>query len=283
MIRPYEEHEIAIAELQKQNPNEEVCGVLVAKQGRFEVIQLPNIAVNKQETFQMDVLKYADDLAFCWHTHPGEFSVDGPTDPDKYSAAVMRMPMCVYVQRTGKFHYWQHGDYHASILNRPWCPGIFDCFALVRDAIYEFWDIKMPDLDRTYIHATHGIHRIEDYFTPAGCELVHKSEVGRVAVMNHGGAKLPNHVALFVSKTSILHQMRGQTSRIDFYSENLQRATLYFMRHSAIEEVIARTNWQYGVKPQDRFIGAPDTLARALQSQSLKTFQRKPQRFPGGR
>jgi proteasome lid subunit RPN8/RPN11 len=256
--------------LQKQSPTEEICGVLIPRQGKFEVMQLTNNAVNKTQTFSMEMAKYSDESPICWHTHPGDGDMDGPSDPDKYSSAAMRVPICVYVRRTGKFHYWQPGDYHASILGRPWCPGIFDCFALIRDAIYEFWDVRLPDLDRTFLHASVGIPEIDKYFGPSGCELVHKSEVGRVAVMNHGGAKYPNHVALFIDKTSVLHQVRGQVSRIDFYSESLRQSTLYFMRHPQVEENIAKTHWQYGVKPEHRVEGAFDPKPPDLVHQPLK-------------
>lgn len=246
MIRPYEEYERSIIAMQYSNPNEEICGVLVERNGKLEAVQLPNMEQDRERAWSLPVGDYSYAKMF-WHTHTRPDSIDGFSDPDKHTGQVWLMPMCVYVCHTQKFHYWQPDGFRASIVGRPWSPMVFDCFALVRDAITEFFGIRVPDLSRTFLHATRGIESIETYWQPAGFELVHKPAIGRVAVINYGGSKYANHIALLITENWILHQLRGTPSRVELFSEQWRKSTFFYMRHPEIEEVIKRTNWQYGV------------------------------------
>lgn len=246
MIRPYEEYERMIIALQYGNPTEEICGVLVERNGKLEAIQLPNMAQDKERAWSLPVADYSYAKMF-WHTHTRPDSLDGFSDPDKHTGRVWEMPMCVYVCHTQKFHYWQPDGFRASIVGRPWSPVVFDCFALVRDAILEFFDVSVPDINRNFAHATRGIEAIEEYWSGAGFEMVHRPAIGRVAVINYGGSKFANHIGLLVTENWMLHQLRGTPSRVELFSEMWQKCTFFYMRHVGIEESIKRKAWQYGV------------------------------------
>ena len=265
MIRPYETHEMQIIALQDEKPNEEVCGVLLRREYGFEVKQLANLATAKDKVFSMDmgaVLK--EDVSMLWHTHSQLADTDGLSDPDKWTSAEWGLPMCVYVKRTRKFHYWQPGDYHASIVGRPWCPEIFDCFALIRDALLEYLDVKIPDLDRTFLHAAVGLKDCDLYWKSIGAELVFKPEIGRVAVINYHGSRYPNHCGLLVQDKSMLHQLRGAPSRVDPYGDMWRKATLYFVRHADIEHAIETKQWRYDGSPNP--VAAPTTPVKPAGS-----------------
>jgi NlpC/P60 family len=246
VIRPYEPHELAIIAMQAEHPDEEICGVFIERAGGFHVEQLENICIDKEHYFEIKTESIPKETSIFWHTHPGRYDDDGLSENDKWSARAWMKPMCVYVKRTGRFVYWQPDNYRATIENRPWCPVIFDCFALIRDALFEFFDVDVPDLDRTFLHASTGLQSIEEYFKPAGFETVLKSGIGRIALINYGGAKYVNHVALFVTESQILHQLRGCPSRVEFYGQTMRNATIYFVRHLLIESAITAKRWQYG-------------------------------------
>lgn len=270
-MRPTEPYEMQIIHWSNENPTEELCGVLLRHYETFMALQIANVANNRVVTFAMDDQPFLDAVnsGQCWgtwHVHPGPNDPDGPSDVDRDRATVWDLPGCILVRRTMQFRYYVPDGYKMSIFRRPYVPGIFDCFALVKDALAEYMDFELADLDRQLLEADGCLPDVKQYWESQGWELLLQPQPGRVAMINFNGNSRCNHLGLVISQHEILHQLRGHPSAVD-YLGTWKKWALGYLAHPTIEQKVKVMAWpRLPFNPQD-YEGPkrPEKAPRAAQ------------------
>jgi proteasome lid subunit RPN8/RPN11 len=276
-MRPSEPYEFQIIEWSNQKPDEELCGVLIKHKGSFHALQIDNVAADRRTTFAMEEQPFLKAINSgqawgTWHVHPGPTAVDGPSAPDMDRANAWDLPGCILVRRTMQFRYYMPDGKPTPLYGRPYVPGIFDCYALVRDGLRKYLDFELVDLDREKLDGRGALPDHETMWAPLGWEIMLQPKAGRVAAIDFGGHGKVNHLGLLISKHEMLHHVRGQLSRVDFFG-SWQRWTLGYLAHPVLEEKVKGNRWnRLPVNPQeynDQTAGAkspaepPDSLVDA--------------------
>lgn len=122
----------------------------------------------------------------------------------------------------------------ADLIGRPYAFGIFDCFSLVHDYMYQVMNIEIGQLERNeqcfdIPHFTDQAAR-QCGFIPVHDELrrgdllLIQTEVGD-----------PDHAAIYDGDDKIIHHMRNRLSRRDIYGGSYwQLHTISHWRHKAL-------------------------------------------------
>lgn len=246
-MTPIEPYELQIVEWSNLKPEEELCGVLIKHRGSFLALQIMNVAANRQETFAMDEKPFLDTVNSgqawgTWHVHPNPMDTDGPSPADMDRANAWQLPGCVYVRHKMHFRYYLPDGLPTPLYGRPYVPGIFDCYGLVRDALKKYADFELVELDRELLDERGCLPDHERLWGPMGWEMLLQPKPGRVAMIDFGGHGKCNHLALVISRTELLHHVRGQLVRLDFFG-SWQRWTLGYLAHPWIEDLVAQKQW----------------------------------------
>jgi proteasome lid subunit RPN8/RPN11 len=247
-MRATEPYETQIIDWSNRKPTEELCGVLIKHRGTFTAMQITNVASDKETTFAMDEQPFLDAVNSgqvwgIWHVHPNPDDEDGPSIPDMDRANAWQMPGCVLVRRKMHFRYYLPDGMPTPLYGRPYVPGIFDCYAMVRDALKQYLDFELADLDREQLDMRGCLPDPDLLWTPSGWERLLQPKAGRVALIDFGGHGKCNHLGLIISRTEMLHQIRGQLSRVDFLG-SWQRWSLGYLEHPQIAARMQKESWE---------------------------------------
>lgn len=290
-MKPVEPYEHQIVQWSNQNPQEEICGLLLRHGGSFRAVQCENVAIDRVNNFAMEEKPFLEAIKSgqvwgVWHVHPNQWDDDGPSIGDRDRANAWNLPGCVYVRRSVFFHYWLPDGFSAPLFGRPYVPDIFDCARLVEDALKEFFGYSMPFFDRDFFdhHGHMGDH--ERWWSPYGVEMVLQPKPGRVALIDFRGGGRVNHMGLVISGTELMHHLRGQVSSLD-YLGHWTRLTHSYLTHPDIEAAVQAKGWLERL-PVDPF-KLPGTRVQPVSGvqrvniadRNLKTPQRRtPLRHP---
>ena len=237
-----------IVEWSNRRPSEELCGVLMKHRGTFTAMQITNVAMNRERTFTMDEQPFLDavnsgQIWGVWHVHPNPDDEDGPSIPDMDRANAWQMPGCILVRRNMLFRYYLPDGMPTPLYGRPYVPGIFDCYAMVKDALKKYLDFDLIDLDRERLDPRGCLPGYDQLWQEEGWERLLQPKAGRVALIDFGGHGKCNHLGLIVSRTELLHQLRGQLSRVDLLG-SWQRWSLGYLEHPQIVAKMQKEGWQ---------------------------------------
>lgn len=283
-MKPTEPYELQIVKWSNENPDEELCGVLLQHGGSFRALQLKNVATDRRNSFAMDEKPFLEAVKSgqvwgTWHVHPNQWDDDGPSLADLDRSNAWNMPGCVYVRRSVMFHYWTPDGYKAPIFGRPYVPDIFDCARLVSDALREYCQYDMPLFDRDFFHAHGHMGDHERWWAPYGVEMVLQPKPGRVALIDFRGGGRVNHMGLVVSNRELLHHLRGQVSELA-YLGNWVRYTHSYLMHPDIEALVEAKGWRERL-PIDPFTLPGTRVQRVLDRSKVTTADlnlKRPQR-----
>jgi proteasome lid subunit RPN8/RPN11 len=247
-MRASEAYEFQIIEWSNQKPYEEICGVLIRHRGTFSALQIPNVATNRGHAFAMAEKPFlaainSGQVWGTWHVHPNPTDDDGPSLADMDRANAWDLPGCVLVRHNMQFRYYLPNDLPTPIQGRPYVPGIFDCYALMRDSLKKYLDFDHPDLDREMLDDRGSLPNHEQFWGPVGWEQLLQPKPGRLAMIDFGGHGKVNHLGLIVSRCEMLHHIRGQVSRLDFFG-SWARWTHSYLAHPVLEQKVQENGWQ---------------------------------------
>jgi proteasome lid subunit RPN8/RPN11 len=247
MILPTEGYELQIIRWSNERPTEELCGVLMRHYESFMAVQIANVANEPTRTFAMDEKPFLDAVNSgqvwgTWHVHPGPNDTDGPSLADMDRANAWGLPMAILIRRTMRFRYYMPNDYKVPIFHRPYVPGIFDCFALVRQALSEYVGFELDDLDRERLDEYGCLPDIKEYWEGQGWEMLYQPKPGRVALISYFGQSRCNHLGLIISDWEMIHQLRGHPSRVDHLA-GWQHWAQGYLSHPAVEHKIKTMGW----------------------------------------
>jgi proteasome lid subunit RPN8/RPN11 len=253
---PTEPYELQIIHWSNECPAEELCGVLMRHRETFMPVQISNVAKDRRATFTMEEGPFLEavnsgQIWGTWHVHPGQQDEDGPSLADMDRANAWNLPGCILVRRTMQFRYYLPNGYKVSIFRRPYVPGVFDCHALVKQALVEYVGFDAIDLDREKLDPDGCYPNLQEEWERQGWELLLQPKPGRVAMINFYGRSRCNHLGLVISSHEMLHQLRGHPSRVD-YLGSWTKWALGYLSHPAIEAKVKAENWdRLPFNPQD--------------------------------
>ena len=123
-----------------------------------------------------------------------------------------------------------------NYLNRDYKYGVTDCFSLVKDYYKHEFNIELEDYERIDIPYWYRTGR---NFCEEGCLkndfniLVDSQfEIGDILLMQMV-AHVPNHLAVYVGESNILHQLRTSPSTIELYSDYWASKVKRHLRHKS--------------------------------------------------
>lgn len=157
----------------------------------------------------------AEGLLAVVHSHPKTAPV--PSSLDMQGQVNTGVPWGVLsvdsTSATG-ITWWGHPEV-APLIGRPFCHGVTDCYALVRDYYLVELGIRLPEYPRDWRWWEHGANLLEEGFAAAGFLVIDVSEArpGDVWVAQIGG-RVPNHVGILLENDLALHQI-GSGDPID--------------------------------------------------------------------
>lgn len=213
----------------------ESCGLVVRRNGTAEYVPCVNVSPDPINRFMIDPEDYAraEDLGvieMIVHSHP--FIPPTPSEADRAGCEASGLPWLIVNHPVGSCTVTHPSGWRAPLIEREFCEGLLDCYALVRDFYMERLGIKLKDYVRPKNWEVEGNSIIVDNFRDCGFVEVPLSEMrpNDVLVMQLG-ASIPNHCAILESDNRILHHVRNRLSGVDVYGEYWRKSTRLCLRY----------------------------------------------------
>lgn len=227
----------------------EACGLVLDGQvtGRFiEGTYLPveNTHSAPEMAFRIApqvIAEYSGRITAVSHSHP-----DAPAAPsasDMVSQVQMNVPFIITAtDGINCEEPFEFGDCleRFPLEGRPFRHGVTDCYELMRDYYWVNFKIALPVIPRDWEWWNDGLNLYQDYFRPAGFELVpegtdpQKHDCFFLCV----GSKVPNHGGIYLDGGMILHHLGSMRSGP--YSISHLSVREYGVRWNAFRPIFVR-------------------------------------------
>lgn len=215
-------------------PNE-ACGLIVS--GRY--VPCTNSAAAKGGNFRIaaqEMLAAAQlgDVQAIIHSHIKPEHGPFPSSHDMSEQQKMGIPWGITatdgISATPLTWFGDH-ILDVPLLGREFCPGVQDCYAILRAQRWQEKGIKLPDFARDAEWWTKGGDLFTEGFEKAGFYKIEKSDAaaGDVILMQIRSKK-PNHCAVLLDNGLMIHHVTGQLSRREPYGRWLPFVT-HWLRH----------------------------------------------------
>lgn len=208
-----------IIALAKENPNEEICGLLYYTFHDLKLYKCNNIENNKTEDFQIDHKEYLDCLKLgtpcgIYHSHciPDTTAF---TQSDLDLAEEMALPIYVYGVKDEKFQGFIPKSYQLLLEGLPYIWGTFDCYEIIRIYFRQKYNIYMNDYDRdsSYIYDERDV--ITENFEKEGFIKINSPIKKDDVLVFSSTLARPQHFIIFLGNSRGLHHPLGKLSRIE--------------------------------------------------------------------
>jgi len=222
-------------------PNE-ACGLVVSANGRPRIIICQNVAADPRSNFRINPHDYIDaaklgEVIGVWHTH-----CDVPPNPSEADIAgcnASRLPWYILavwnseggLQCTPVTTLHPH-ETEMTYEGRTYLFGVNDCYTLVRDYYRQEFGVTLGEYPRVERFWEKGLDFFANGYAEQGFRLLidEEPQVGDLFIMQVG-AKLPNHIGIYVGDDKMLHHCQGRLSRIDTYGGMWAKHTSHHLRH----------------------------------------------------
>ncbi|MDE9492694.1 C40 family peptidase [Xenorhabdus bovienii] len=215
---------------------DECCGLIIQQHRRQHYLPCRNTALSPTEQFSIHPEDYAaaedkGSIIAIVHSHP-----DATTQPSQLDIA-----QCDLSQIPWVIVSWPEGDIRTlmpiegikPLIGRPFVHGIWDCYAIVRDWFRLERTIELPDFERTDSWWVRGENLYMKQYSAAGFVACRgELQTGDVIIMQVQ-ANEPNHAAIYLGDSLMLHHLYGQLSKREPYHGYWQERTIITLRHSS--------------------------------------------------
>jgi proteasome lid subunit RPN8/RPN11 len=224
----------------RRNTAEERCGVLAMQNKGLRVVALPNVAVDKAHFFELDRQAYLYHLRIgntwgVWHTHPKGDS--GFSEADIAVGDAVGLNQVLYELEPDKFTYRTPPTYKPwPLVGRPFCLGLYDCWAFGSDFYKRFYDLEISDFDRSILNKAGAHPNPATLWEANGFRHVYQPRVGRLVLLSIRAQGLINHLGVLPRIDLIGHHFVYQSSIVEIFNTDFWRMSTHgFMTHDAIE------------------------------------------------
>lgn len=217
----------------------EACGVIA--DGRF--IPIKNLIDDRDDAFLMDPVGYAEVSAkyrieAIVHSHLME--PPAASEQDRVACEKLGLPFVIISLLTYTHTVIEPVGYRAPLVGRKWGYGTHDCFTLIRDAIFDYGGIEIPDFSRVdWLWWKKGGNIIADQFRDAGFRRLQQGtrpqhlDVFGMQI----GAPVVNHLGIFLEPDILLHQLQDRLSVREVYGGIFAKSTVLHLRHERMIDV----------------------------------------------
>jgi proteasome lid subunit RPN8/RPN11 len=226
-----------IIQLAKANPTEEICGFIIHNNGIPRVFPCKNIAEKPSDEFEIssdDYLKALQNggILGVYHSHirGAAFSPCDIEHADELCA-----PYYLYVIEGNAWNEYIPPEYKVELEGMHFIWGFQDCYGLVRAYYRQEQKLYLNDYDRDENFEENHNDIIVKNFEKEGFKII-----DNIANIQNGDAlifktvhALPQHLAIFVGDSKMLHHPQNALSRIDAFSDRWMSRIHLILRHKS--------------------------------------------------
>lgn len=210
----------------------ECCGIVTAG---GVVVRLENTASNPYQSFCLsakDYLKYAGGALFAYHSHPDRPAVASVADlrwQDQH-----RLPLMVVSWPQGEVRLIGNPGRNTPLEGRSFIYGVYDCYSLVQDYYSRELAYLLPTITRPRFGwwGNGELDLFSEGVASSGLVDANTPEPGDVLLFQVNGAKVPNHIGVYVGNDMLLHHGLLSLSTLSPYDEDFRNATTRILRRA---------------------------------------------------
>lgn len=216
----------------------EVCGLIIIKDGYYEVIKCNNISDDPENHFIIDYNDYINasekgEIIATYHSHNDQ-------NKDRFNSLSLfdieqakknNLIYIMYYVPRGTFSVIDPKDSNSKYTGRQFEIGVTDCFTLLRDFYLDELNIAITNYSRTSDWQSINKNLIEDTFVMEGFEVVKDLEYGDVLLFSKSKTSPAEHIGIYIGNNLYLHHSNFENSNVTYYSEFYKRQTKYIIRH----------------------------------------------------
>ena len=237
MDREFPESEI-IEYCKSKYPEEESCGIVIVKNGRFKFIPCSNAVTSKKdETFAIHPLDYAkasdEGVIYCIvHSHVKCDATFSYWDQEFQKKQGTPWFLVGLLDGNVTTAWLKHEKEEQPLFGRKYVWQIYDCYSFIRDYYKQKYEIDLPDFYRDFEFWKTGKELYLDNFEAAGFTEVHMESLqeGDVILLQLG-SDVTSHGGVYVGGNRIAHHVNGRLSSVDIYGTFYQDRTTRIVRH----------------------------------------------------
>ncbi len=215
----------------------EACGLILGGHGNAQVIECENLSPNPEQSFLIDPLlqvQYQGLITAVYHSHPNGSAE--PSAGDIASAERCNLPFFILSYPAGQMHvYKPRGILPAPYEGREFVYGVLDCLNLVSDYCWHELGIDLNDGDRKKWGWWEDVGNMDAFingFLAAGFQRVERPQINDVVIMQLRGAVCPNHAAIYMGDSRILHHPGASClSRLEMFGQYWRQSLVCYLRH----------------------------------------------------
>ena len=229
------------AEILQQAKDEfprESCGLIAVVKGRRRYFPCRNIAETPDEHFVLDGWNEVEDkgeVVAVVHSHPK--TNPAPSPADRVACEKSGLPWFIVNPNTETWGYCEPEGFELPYVGRKFVFGVVDCYSLCRDWYTREWGLQLKDYDRQDKFWERGENLYLDNFASEGFREVPVEELQPGdALLMQLASPLPNHAAIYLGDSQILHHVQGRLSSRDVYtlgSSYYGKSTACALRHES--------------------------------------------------
>lgn len=231
------ENKAQFLEYAKKVSPREACGLVIIERGREVLVITRNIS-GLIDQFEIPAEDYAaaedrGEIVGVVHSHPVTNPL--PSEADLVACEASGLEWHIVAVQTSQWHSFKPSGYRAPLVGRTWAHGLMDCYSLVRDYYAEVLGIQIPDFDRQHEWWEKGGNLYVENFQKAGFKKVTDGSLKtHDVIIMQVVSPVPNHAAVYLGNSQILHHIHKRLSGRDPYGGMWQRHTSFVVRHNSL-------------------------------------------------
>lgn len=212
----------------------EMCGLFVLREGVVQFEPCQNSAYDTQNSFLIHPADYVRCMDSGEVIGVGHSHVTAPVRPspeDIVHSENCKLPFVIFQPETNEVDSYNPTGDPVPLVGRRWSLGVSDCYTLVRD-YYKTQGVVLNEYVRNEYQCLTRDTRFVDKAEENGFVDV-TGQAPRVhdLILIQVKADVPNHAAVLVSESIILHHIQGRLSCRDPYGGYWVRNTAKVLRH----------------------------------------------------
>ena len=211
------------AEILQQAKDEfprESCGLIAVVKGRRRYFPCQNIAQTPSEHFVLGGWNEVEDkgeVVAVVHSHPK--TNPAPSPADRVACEKSGLPWFIINPNTEGWGHCEPEGFELPYVGREFVFGVVDCYSLCRDWYAREWGLQLKDYDRQDLFWERGENLYLDNFASEGVRKIPVAELQPGdALLMQLASPLPNHAAIYLGDSQILHHVQGRLSSRDVYT-----------------------------------------------------------------
>lgn len=228
-----------IADLAKQNPTQEICGLIYLTFNDIFIYPCENVTVedpaNNFEISSDDFIKCVQLGKICGIYHSHTTGTAAFSEEDLATADESCFPIYVYAVEDDTWSKYIPKSYVLPLEGRNFCWGENDCFSSIEIYYRQVLGIYIKDFDRDETWQQNPSDFVRSQVYENEFEIV--SDLGVIKLHDilvfsnqYGIAK---HFAVFIGNSRVLHHYSNRLSTIDFLSSLSNNRLTYIIRHKS--------------------------------------------------